>query len=106
MIHNEIPSCIDNLKTETETYGEIHEKLEKVDAALVSAPKDDEIGPMISKLSSLNEERGSLIAEKSHLEQQLSSKQSYLKLLKSNLRNIITEKYRDKGAATQVETCY
>jgi len=103
IIENDIPTSIANLKTETEIYREIHEKLEKVDAALVSAPKDDELGPLVSELSSLNEERGSLIAEKNHLEQQLSSKQSYLKLLKTNLRNILAAKFRDKDAETQEE---
>jgi DNA sulfur modification protein DndD len=103
IIEKDIPSCLENLKLETEIYREIHEKLEKVDVALTSAPKDDEIGPMISKLSSLNEDRGTLIAEKNHLEQQLSSKQSYLKLVKFSLRNINTAKYRNKGAGIQVE---
>src|SRR6185312_9480202 len=63
IIENDIPTSIANLKTETEIYREIHEKLEKVDAALVSAPKDDELGPLVSELSSLNEEKLVLLEE-------------------------------------------
>jgi len=103
ILDNEVPRCVEKLRTETEIYDEVAENLRKVDTDLVTAPNDDEIGPLVSKLSSLNEERGSLTAEKNHLEQQVSAKKSYLRLLKSKLRNIISEKYLDKNAGIQVE---
>lgn len=103
VIEKEIPSCLDKLRSETEIYGELFDSLQKIDALLINAPRDDEIGPLISKLGTLNNEKGSLVAEKNHLEQQISTKQSYLKMLKFKIRGILSEKYRGKGAGIQVE---
>jgi DNA sulfur modification protein DndD len=106
-----IISLLDNLKTEhldklkktTIEYDKMSDALQQVDVSLVNAPKDDEIGPLVSELNSLHEKQGVLKNEIEHQEQQIVSKNSYLKMINLKLRNIIADKYKDKNTATQAE---
>ena len=94
---------LQNLKKLSDEYRDVNDKLQKIDTSLVNAPNDDELGPLISKLNSLHEEQGVLKTEAGHLEQQISSKNSYLKMLNFKLRNILADKYKDKNAGVQAE---
>ena len=94
---------LQNLKKLSDEYRDVNDELQKIDASLVNAPNDDELGPLISKLNSLHEEQGVLKTEAGHLEQQISSKNSYLKMLNFKLRNILADKYKDKNAGVQAE---
>ena len=47
--------------------------------------------------------QGILKNEIEHLEQQVSTKKSYLKLINVKIRNIIADKYKDKNSKTQAE---
>ncbi len=94
---------LDNLKKTSMEYNKVSDELQQVDVSLVNAPKDDEIGPLISKLNSLHENHGVLKNEIEHLEQQVVTKNSYLKMINVKLRNIIADKYKDKNAGTQAE---
>ena len=94
---------LENLKKLSDEYRDVNDELQKIDASLVNAPNDDELGPLISKLNSLHEEQGVLKTEAGHLEQQISSKNSYLKMLNFKLRNILADKYKDKNAGVQAE---
>ncbi len=108
---SQILSLIDNLKTEhldnlkktSMEYSKVADQLQQVDVSLVNAPKDDEIGPLISQLNALHENQGMLKNEIEHLEQQKVTKNSYLKMINLKLRNIIADKYKDKNAETQAE---
>ncbi len=94
---------LDNLKKTSMEYSKVSDELQQVDVSLVNAPKDDEIGPLISKLNALHENHGILKNEIEHLEQQVVTKNSYLKMINVKLRNIIADKYKDKNAGTQAE---
>ena len=94
---------LQNLKKLSDEYRDVNDELQKIDVSLVNAPNDDELGPLISKLNSLHEEQGVLKTEAGHLEQQISSKNSYLKMLNFKLRNILADKYKDKNAGVQAE---
>lgn len=85
----------------TGDYSNITEELQKIETVLINAPRDDEIGPLISKLNQKHLHLGTLKAESNHLEQQISSKHSYRKLLNFKLRNIIEEKYKHESADTK-----
>ena len=106
-----ILSIIDNLKSNhidtlhkiSQEYSKVTDDLQKIDIALVNAPNDDELGPLISKLNSLHEEQGILKNEIEHLERQITTKNSYLKMINVKLRNILADKYKDKNAGTQAE---
>lgn len=106
-----ILNLIDNLdsifeseikKTSLE-YLKVSEELLRLDTALVNAPKDDEIGPLISELNSLHEDQGILKNEIEHLGQQITTKNSYLKMINVKIRNIIADKYKDENAGIQAE---
>ena len=102
---------IDNLKTIhlnpldniSQEYSKASDELQRIDVALVNAPNDDEIGPLISDLNSLHEKQGILKNEMEHLVQQVTTKNSYLKMIKLKLRNILADKYKDKNAGIQAE---
>ncbi len=106
-----IISLIDNLKTEhldklnkkSQEFSESSDELQRVDVALVNAPNDDEIGPLISEVNALHENQGILKNEIKHLEKQVTTKQSYLKMINVKLRNILSDKYKDKNAGIQAE---
>jgi DNA sulfur modification protein DndD len=91
------------LKETTLEYHKVSDELQQIDTALVNAPKDDEIGPLVSKLNSLHEEQGILKNETEHLEQQVVTKKTYLKLINVKIRNIIADRYKDKNAGVQAE---
>jgi DNA sulfur modification protein DndD len=94
---------LQNLKKLSAEYRDVNDELQKIDVSLVNAPNDDELGPLISKLNSLHEEQGVLKTETGHLEEQINSKNSYLKMLNFKLRNILADKYKDKNAGVQAE---
>lgn len=108
---SQIISLIDNLKTKhldslqktSMEYSKVSDELRRIDVSLVNAPKDDEIGPLISQLNTLHENQGILKNEIEHFEQQITTKNSYLKMINVKLRNIIADKYKDKNAETQAE---
>ena len=94
---------LDNLKETSQEYNQASDDLQKIDVSLVNAPNDDEIGPLISDLNSLHENQGILKNEIEHLEQQVSTKNSYLKMINVKVRNILADKYKNKNAGIQAE---
>ena len=100
IIKTEIPK---RLEKETKEYNSITEELRKTEVALANAPKDDEIGPIISKLNSFHSELGTLTAELNHLEGQIASKRSFIKLLNKKLRDVIVETKKTKNSSVQVK---
>ena len=103
LIDNLKTEHLDNLKKTSEEFRQASDELQKIDVALVNAPNDDEIGPLISDLNSLHENQGMLKKEIEHLEQQVTTKNSYLKMINLKVRNILADKYKDKNAGIQIE---
>ena len=56
------------LQIAAKTYNDISDRLEKVQVAFESVPKDDDIGPIITELQKENRELGRLENEFKHLE--------------------------------------
>lgn len=94
---------VSQLKNGSLEYHKVTEELQQVDTALVNAPNDDEIGPLVSKLNKLHEGQGILKNEVEHLESQVMSKNYELKTINIRIRNIIADTYKDKNAGTQAE---
>lgn len=103
VIDKQIGQELAQLETNSAEFDQISEDLVKIDTALVHAPKDDEIGPLISQLNSKNKEMGTTQTEIRHLEQQIAAKQAYIKMLNVKLRNIVAEKFKDKQASTNAK---
>ena len=94
---------LDSLNQVSQEYSQTSDDLQKIDVALVNAPNDDEIGPLVSDLNSMYENHGMLKNEIEHLEQQITTKKAYLKMVNVKLRNVLADKYKDKNAGIQAE---
>lgn len=84
------------LEKETIQFNQITEELEKIDTALINAPKDDELGPLVSKLNEMHVKLGMLQAEISHLDQQIASKAAYAKHIVVKIRESVGRQYKNK----------
>lgn len=91
----------EGVRRASEEYDGLADELGRVDAALLNAPADDEVGKLVSGLKSLHEERGMARAEAEHLGEQLAAKRSYVKLLNSKLRSIVADRHREQDAGRQ-----
>jgi DNA sulfur modification protein DndD len=87
---------LDQLEKETIQYNDINEELQKIDTALINAPKDDEIGPLVSKLNELHVNLGALQAEISHIDQQISSKNAFIKHIVVKIREALGKQYKNE----------
>ena len=85
-----------------ERYAGIVEQIEKIESDLSKIPRDDELGPKISEINSLHQEVGMLKAEIAHIEQQVSSKRSYKKILQNRLKKMIEAIHRNENASAGV----
>ena len=111
LMYDEILSIIDNLKTNylssleesSQEFSILSDELQRLDVALVNAPNDDELGPLINELNQMHKEKGILETEINHLESKISKKISYINMLNFKLRNILGDKYKNKNAGTQAE---
>ena len=84
------------LLAKIEEYSKSAGHMESVESDLIKIPKDDEIGPRISEINSMYQEIGVLRSEMAHIEQQISSKDAYQKILRSNLKKMIDSIHRNK----------
>jgi len=111
LMYDEILSIINNLKTNylssleesSQEFSILSDELQRLDVALVNAPNDDELGPLINELNQMHKEKGILETEINHLENKISKKISYINMLNFKLRNILGDKYKNKNAGTQAE---
>jgi len=94
---------LEQLEKETKQFNELAEELDKIDTALINAPKDDEIGPLVSKLTEMNKQLGTLEAEASHLEQQIASRMALLKHITVKMRDSLSKQYKNKKSQEKAE---
>ena len=80
-------------------YAKEKSDLQRVESDLAKIPKDDELGPRISEINAMHGELGILMHELAHIEQQLPSKRSYLKIIQNRLKRLIDAIHNGKTAA-------
>ena len=85
-----------------DTHARMAERMDKIESDLSKIPRDDELGPKISEINSLHQEVGILRAEIAHIEQQVSSKRSYKKILQNKLKKMIEAIHGHENASTGV----
>ena len=101
---NKIDNSIEKRLLElTKTFGKITDELEKVQVALESVPKDDDVGPIISELQKENRELGRLETEFKNLEELEMQEKSLVNILNSKIRKIVNEKHNDKRRISRME---
>ena len=80
-------------------YVDLKKNLLQVETNLANVPKDDEIGPKISELNSLNLELGRIKSEIDELDRKIASKECYLKIVQSRMEKLIkTAHLEDRGS--------
>lgn len=88
----------DALRDTLVRYGRVLGHLEKTEVELARIPKDDEMGPKISAINSLHQEIGMLKSEVDHINQELSSKISYGRILSNKARSLVSSIQGSKTA--------
>lgn len=77
-------------------YADAIEEVGRINADLSKIPRDDEIGPKITEINGLYEEAGMLRGEIVAMEQNISSKQAHMKMIRASLKKVIDEVHRDR----------
>ena len=77
-------------------YSETREKISKLEVALASAPLDDEIGPWISKMNQIYQEKGRLESEIDFIEEQISISESKIKHISRKIKTILDTEYKNE----------
>lgn len=99
-IENEIPK---QLEKDIVEFNGITSEWKKMNTGLKVAPKDDEIGPLVSELNSLHEKIGSLKKEEEHINQKISTNNSLLKILSAKIKSLVDEKHKAEKIAGNME---
>jgi len=84
-------------------YSEYTEKLARIQVALESVPKDDDVGPIISELQNENRELGRLENEFKNLEELEMQEKSLVGILNSKILNLVKDKHQDKRRISGME---
>lgn len=79
------------------------EKIAALESSLAMAPRDDEIGPLVSEARRMNAEEGRLEGEARHIEEKVSSGAALQQHLNSKLRDIMSRIYKSEGSERGVE---
>ena len=96
-------SALALLAKDSKKFMDQSEEIVKLETSIASAPPDDEIGPIISKLNEKHSESGSLKTEIDHLETQINSNDALLKHANAKLRDVVSQQFKNKKAQTQAE---
>ena len=103
--HSEAAWITQKIAKIQEGYGSLYHKIkeydktmtvfEKIGVELARIPRDDEIGPQISDINTMHEEMGILKAELAHIDQNVSSKRAYCKILQNKIKDSINQIHKD-----------
>ena len=79
------------------------ERIAGIESSLARAPRDDEIGPLVSRVGRLHAEEGRLRAESDHIEGRISSGAALRQHLNAKMRDIMSRIYKSEGSERGVE---
>lgn len=79
------------------------ERIAGIESSLAKAPRDDEIGPLVSEVGRLRAEEGRLKAESDHIEGRLSSSAALRQHLNAKLRETMSRIYKAEGSQRRAE---
>ena len=79
------------------------ERIAGIESSLARAPRDDEIGPLVSEVGRLRAEEGRLRAESDHIEGRISSSAALRQHLNAKLRDIMSRIYKAEGSQRRAE---
>lgn len=96
-------SATSTLEKDTMSFIEVTEQIVKFETSIASAPSDDEIGPLITKLNEKHSESGTLQAEIDHLESQIVSNDTMMRHINVKIRDTVSNQFKNKKAQTQAD---
>ena len=96
-------TALKEFREETQKIIVISDDIVKMQKLVTSAPDNDEIGPLVSKLAEINKSEGELKAEMNHIEESISSNASMQRHIDVKLRDIVSQMYRDEKAKIKVD---
>ena len=94
--HTEFSNILDS-------YADMMADLEKTEIDIARIPKDDELGPRIYKINQMHQEVGLLQGEIIHIDQQIASKKSFVKILQNKLRVMIKSIHHSQSVSAGIQ---
>ena len=91
------------LDADLQSYADAAISLEKAESDLAKIPNDDEMGPHVSEINKMHEEIGALRAEAAHLEQQISTRAAYKRIVQNRMAGMMKSIHGSKNSAAGVE---
>lgn len=93
----------DRLQEHAAVAAESAERISRLESELASAPQDDEIGPLVSKVGRLHAQAGTNKVEMDHIEERISYHVALRGHLNSKIRDIMSQIYKKEQAQRGVD---
>ena len=90
------------LKKETALLVKYDKEITTLESAIASAPADDEIGPLVSRVAELHSQRGALQEEMNHMGEKIASHRALLQHVDTKMRDLISKAYKGKKTKEQI----
>ena len=91
------------LAEETARLVDADREIAVLEEVLARAPRDDEIGSLVSKVGELHSQYGELRAEMNHIEEKISSNRALQNHLDSKMRGLLSEARKNKKSREQID---
>ena len=78
-------------------YATIKEEVVSLEEALARAPTDDELGPIVTKISILNKKLGYLESEVNTIDDSIASEEALIKHITTKIRSVRASQYKNKA---------
>lgn len=95
-------ALIPALKRETASLVKHDKEVTTLESAIASAPADDELGPLVSRVAELNSRRGALQEEMNHVEEKVSSNRALLQHINTKMRDLVSKAYKGRKTEEQI----
>ncbi len=90
------------LRKETASLVKYDKEITTLESAIASAPADDEIGPLISRVAELNSQRGALQEEMNHMGEKIASNRALLQHIDTKMRDLVSKAHKGKKTREQI----
>lgn len=90
------------LRKETASLVKWDKEIATLESAIASAPADDEIGPLISRVAELNSQRGALQEEMNYMGEKIASNRALLQHIDTKMRDLMSKAYKGKKTKEQI----
>lgn len=97
-IRNVGPDMLNKGKILADRYDKAQKEIFRLESFLANAPADDEIGPLISEIGTLQSGAGRTETEIEHLEMQAATREAEIRHINANIKEVLQSRYKsEKG---------